>query len=107
MPLSIANFHTKLDIQDFKLVRKFVIQNINSKFASELVLGLATIIAAGYLYTKQSSENNMTDLVYANIEALANPEDDDDYMDVLCLGWGSVDCYGDWVKTKVINFSLK
>ena len=49
----------------------------------------------------------MTDLVYANIEALANPEDDDDYMDVLCLGWGSVDCYGDWVKTKVINFNLK
>ena len=50
----------------------------------KLVLGLVTIIAAGYLYTKQSSENNMTDLVYANIEALANPEDDDDYMDVLC-----------------------
>lgn len=73
----------------------------------KLVLGLVTIIAAGYLYTKQSSENNMTDLVYANIEALANPEDDDDYMDVLCLGGGSVDCYGDWVKTKVINFSLK
>ena len=38
MPLSIANFHTKLDIQDFKLVRKFVIQNINSKFASESIL---------------------------------------------------------------------
>ena len=67
----------------------------------KLVLGLATIIAAGYLYTKQSSENNMTDLVYANIEALANPEDE--YIDVLCLGEGSVDCYGDWVKRKYIN----
>lgn len=73
----------------------------------KLLLGLASIIAACYLYTKQNSENCMTDLVYANIEALANPEDDDDYMDVLCLGWGSVDCYGDWVKEKVINFSLK
>ena len=67
----------------------------------KLVLGLATIIAAGYLYTKQSSENNMTDLVYANIEALATPEDE--YIDVLCLGEGSVDCYGDWVKRKYIN----
>ena len=73
----------------------------------KLTLGLISFIAATYLYTAQSNENGMTELTFANIEALANPEDDDDYMDVLCLGWGSVDCYGDWVKTKVINFNLK
>lgn len=38
MPQLMAVFHTKLDIQYFKLVRKFVIQNINSKFASESIL---------------------------------------------------------------------
>lgn len=67
----------------------------------KLTLGLISIIAATYLYTAQSNENGMTELTFANIEALANPEDE--YIDVLCLGEGSVDCYGDWVKRKYIN----
>lgn len=59
-----------------------------------------------YLYT-QSQENNrdMTDLVSSNIEALASEESG--WIHVLCMGWGSVECGGDYVEEKVINYSLR
>lgn len=72
----------------------------------KLVLGLTVLMFSCYLYTHiQRSDNNMTDLLSSNIEALASGEDE--YVDVLCMGWGNVDCDGEWVEEKVINYSIR
>lgn len=67
----------------------------------KLALGVTSFIAASYFYAAQTSENYITELTSANIEALANPEDE--YIDVLCLGEGAIDCYGEWVNRKYVN----
>lgn len=60
---------------------------------------------ACYLYTQtQEDDHDMTDLISSNVEALAAGEDD--WVHVLCMGWGSVECAGDYVEEKVINYSL-
>lgn len=61
-----------------------------------------TVIATCCLYSQ--GDKNVTDLASSNIEALANGEGPG--VPVMCLGRGSVECYGDKVEIKVTNYSL-
>lgn len=72
----------------------------------KLILGLTSLVFSCYLYTQtQEDDHDMTDLISSNIEALASGEGE--LVDVLCMGWGSVECAGYYVREKVINYSLK
>lgn len=62
----------------------------------------AVCIVAAYLGSRQA-ENEVTELVNSNVEALAGGED---YTTVFCYGSGSVDCYGNWVEMKISGLSL-
>lgn len=71
----------------------------------KLFLGLTSLVFSCYLYTQtQRDDHEMTDLISSNIEALASGESG--WVDVLCMGWGSVECDGYYVEEKVINYSL-
>lgn len=63
---------------------------------------MACMVAATCsLYTQ--GDKNVADLVSSNIEALANEEGPGG--SVMCLGRGSVDCYGDKVEIKVTRLA--
>lgn len=59
------------------------------------------VIASCYLYSQK--ENNISDVVLQNIDALAGNE----YSEAsFCYGHGSVDCLGHKVEMKIEGFSL-
>lgn len=59
------------------------------------------VIAGCYLYSQK--ENNISDVVLQNIEALA----EDEYSEAtFCYGRGSVDCFGRKVEMKIEGLSL-
>ena len=54
-----------------------------------IMLVMATIIVATFFLTKVNKEEKMSDIVLANVEALANNEFDEGYF---CYGTGEVIC---------------
>lgn len=71
----------------------------------KLSIGLSLLIllcAVGYLQ-KREQPSNASALLFENIEALANGEDDDNYN---CIGAGTVDCPNGDQVSKIIYFSL-
>lgn len=69
-------------------------------FKTMLVAGV--LLTAGYLFN-QHKEAQMNEMIFANIEALANNEDES----LACAGSGSIDCMGYKYKIKITGLSLR
>ncbi|MDH6534694.1 hypothetical protein D0T51_10250 [Parabacteroides sp. 52] len=61
------------------------------------------ILFCTYLSLSNKQEN-LQELTFHNVEALAQNEGSSNYF---CIGSGSLDCNGDKVRTVITNFSLK
>lgn len=66
-------------------------------------LMLASCVAAAGYYQYSQQENNIKDVVFQNIEALAG---DEHYVDIFCYGYGSVECDGIKVEMKIEGLRL-
>lgn len=60
------------------------------------------LVASIYFWNNQ--KNELSSLALENIEALAAGEGGNG---VICYGYGSVDCYGDWVEMKIEGLKLE
>lgn len=69
-----------------------------TKTIFRIVLVAGGLVTAGYFFN-QHKEAKVNDMVLANIEALANNEDES----LLCAGSGSIDCLGYKVELVVMQ----
>lgn len=66
-------------------------------------LMIASCVATAGYYQYSQQENNINDVVFQNIEALAG---DEHYVDIFCYGNGSVECEGIKVEMKIEGLRL-
>lgn len=76
------------------------IENMKKTIIKCVVVTCGVIVGC-YQYSQK--ENNISDVVLQNIEALAGGEY---YEDTFCYGRGSVDCLGHKVEMKIEGLSL-
>lgn len=68
-------------------------------------LGLISLSLIGgiYLYSTDLNKDNLNDLAFENIEAIAAGEAGGNYK---CFGYGDIDCHGYRVEKMYSGFSL-
>ena len=72
----------------------------------KLIKGLIGMLCLfGLFYFNRPTKTCMTRLVFDNVEALA--EGEDNLPNFRCYGTGSVDCFGHKVEVKFSNYSLE
>lgn len=64
------------------------------------------LFGAWYFGHTTSDKNPMNELMFENIEALANNENGQSGENYSCYGRGEVDCDGDKFEVKISGFSL-
>lgn len=62
-----------------------------------------SIIGGIYLYSTDLNKDNLNDLAFENIEAIAAGEAGGNYK---CFGYGDIDCHGYRVEKMYSGFSL-
>ena len=67
---------------------------------------LLSLFSAWYFGHTTSDKNPMNELMFKNVEALANNENGQSDKNYSCVGTGEIDCYGDKVDTKYEGYSL-
>lgn len=68
-------------------------------------LGLISLSLLGgiYIYSSNSDKENLNDLAFDNIEAIAAGESGGNFM---CFGYGDINCHGHKVEKMYSGFSL-
>lgn len=68
---------------------------------------IIAILCLGGIYTLFENDSNeqLTNLAFKNIEALAQGEEPGE--NYICFNYGDIDCYGDKVEDMYTGFSLR
>ena len=68
---------------------------------------IIAILCLGGIYTLFENDSNeqLTNLAFKNIEALAQGEGGE--VNYVCINYGDIDCYGDKVEDMYTGFSLR